>query len=87
MPYGDTSVPKLVFFRQLLGQNFPFSAQAAWNAGCTFEFNLPYIPARADVDQAGECAQQVMQDYYPAAVWCDKSTFRAGGWKACIKQE
>ena len=86
MPYGDTAVPKLVFFRQLLGQNFPFSAQAAWNAGCTFEFNLPYIPSREDVDQAGECAQQVMQDYYPAAVWCDKSTFKAGGWKACIKR-
>jgi hypothetical protein len=87
MPYGDTSVPKLVFFRNMLGEHFPFSIQAAHKAGCTFEFNLPHIPVRADVAKSGKCAQQVMKDYYPVAVWCDESTFKSGGWQACIKPD
>lgn len=57
----------------------------AIEAGCTFPFELPYIPKREDMDKAGQCAQQVMRDYYPAAVWCDKSTFVHGGWRACVK--
>ena len=85
LPYGDTSVPKLVFFRNMLGENFPFSIQTAHKAGCTFEFNLPNIPSRADVTQSGKCAQQVMKDYYPVAVWCNQSAFRSGGWEGCLK--
>jgi hypothetical protein len=26
-----------------------------------------------------------MKEYYPDAVWCDRSTFIHGGWQACIK--
>jgi hypothetical protein len=40
--------------------------------GCTFEFNLPYLPDRKDVDRMGHCAARVMGDYYPVAAWCDK---------------
>jgi hypothetical protein len=26
-----------------------------------------------------------MGDYYPVALWCDKATFVAGGFDACLK--
>lgn len=87
LPWGDEQYLKLVFFRNMLpAPNFRFAIQKAVAAGCTFEFNLPYLPARGEVDSAGQCAQQVMGDYYPTAVWCDKSTFITGGWQACIKE-
>lgn len=71
-----------MFFRNMLpAPNFRFAIQRTVAAGCTFEFNLPYLPARGEVDSAGQCAQQVMGNYYPTAVWCDKSTFTAGGWQ------
>lgn len=88
MPYGDTSVPKLVFFRNMLSNDdFPHSIQAAREAGCTFEFNLPHIPVRAQIDKAAKCAQKVMGPYYPVALWCNESVFKSGGFKACIKQD
>lgn len=49
-------------------------------------FDLPYLPPRADFAAAGPYAQQIMADYYPIAFWCDKSTFIQGGWRACIKR-
>jgi hypothetical protein len=88
LPYGDEQYPKLFMLRNMLpSPNFPYSVQYAHDvAGCSFDFNLPYIPARNDVDAAGQCAQTVMKDYYPVAAWCDKSTFQSGGWQACIKE-
>lgn len=62
---------------QLPAPNFSHSIQSAI-------LNLPNIPDRAALDEAGRCAQQVMGDYYPVAAWCDKSTFTHGGWQACI---
>jgi hypothetical protein len=86
LPWGDAQYLKIVFSRNMLpAPNFPFTIQNAIARGCTFPFDLPYIPQRDLIDTAGECAQQVMGDYYPVAVWCDKSTFIAGGWQACIK--
>lgn len=89
MPWGDEQYPKVVFFRNMLpAAGFDHSVQAARDAGCAFDFTLPYIPSRDDagyeVDAAGQCAQRVMGEYYPVAVWCDRSTFDAGGWQACI---
>lgn len=37
-------------------------------------------------DAAGRCAEQVMGEYCPVAVWCDRSTFLAGGVRACLKE-
>ena len=65
--------------------NFSYSVQNAIAAGCTFNFNFPQIPDRADVDTAGQCAPRVMGDYYPVALWCDKSMFIAGGFRACLE--
>ncbi len=85
LPWGDAQYPKLLLLRHMLpAPGFAYSVQSAISAGCTFDFNLPYIPERAAVDKAGKCAQQVMGDYYPVAAWCDKSTFVHGGWQACL---
>ena len=87
LPWGDEDYAKLVFARNMLpGTNFSYSVQKAIEAHCTFDFNFPTLPDREPVDAAGRCAQQVMGDYYPVAVWCDKSTFEAGGVRACLKE-
>ncbi|HVC00132.1 MAG TPA: hypothetical protein VNJ12_12480 [Candidatus Dormibacteraeota bacterium] len=87
LPWGDEQYSKLVFMRNLLpAANFSYSIQKAIEAPCTFDFNFPTLPDRGPVDTAGQCAQQVMGDYYPVAVWCDKSTFIASGVRACLKQ-
>jgi hypothetical protein len=70
---------------------FPYAIQ--WVVeGCpehcvhaVIDFSLPYVPARATFKVPGQDAQKVMGDYYPVAVWCDKSTFVQGGWQACMK--
>ena len=86
LPWGDKHYLKVLLFRNMLpAPDFPFSVQKAIDpGGCTFEFTLPNIPDRDVIDQQGPCAQQVMGEYYPVAVWCDKSTFIHGGWQACI---
>ena len=88
LPWGDEQYPKLIFFRNMLpASNFPYSIQKAIDPGrCTFDFNFPTLPERDPVDTAGKCAQQVMGDYYPVAAWCDKSTFIAGGFRACLDE-
>lgn len=85
MRWGDESYPKLLFFRNMLpAPSFPNSIQNALAEGCTFELTLPNVPNSDATISAGQCAQKVMGDYYPVAAWCDKSTFVAGGWQACI---
>ena len=88
LPWGDEHYPKLVFFRNMLpAPDFRFAIQNAVAAGCTFDFTLQHLPDRDAIDAMGPCGKQVMGDYYPDAVWCDKSTFIAGGWQACIRQQ
>lgn len=88
LPYGDEQYPKVFLLRNMLpSPNFHFAVQNTLTIPkCTFEFSLPNIPPRDQVDAAGQCAQTVMKDYYPVAVWCDISTFQSGGWQACIKE-
>jgi len=87
LPWGDNQYPKLVFFRNMLSSpDFPYSVQKAIDRGCTFNFNLPYIPASDDTELAGRCVQGAMGEYYPVAAWCDRTTFLRGGWRACIKE-
>jgi hypothetical protein len=88
LPYGDEQYPKVVAFRNMLPEgNFPYAVQNAWAHGCTFNLTFPDVPDRKVVDDQGPCAQGVMGDYYPAAVWCDKATFIHGRWNACLKGE
>lgn len=49
------------------------------------DFTLPYVPPRAVFAAAGSNAQRIMGDYYPVAVWCDKTTFDQAGWQGCIR--
>ena len=88
MPWGDEQYPKMLILRHMLtADNFPYSMQKVITSeGCTFPFTLPYVPDQNRVDTAGQCAHGVMGDYYPVAVWCDKSTFIAGGFQACLKE-
>lgn len=86
LPYGDEQYPKFLVVRNMLpATDFPYAIQDAWEAGCTFDLAFPDLPDRKALDDQGPCAQEVMGDYYPVAVWCDKSTFVHGGWQACIK--
>jgi hypothetical protein len=88
LPWGDEQYFKVVFLRNMLpAANFPYSIQTAAIAhGCTFNFDFPTLPPRDDVDTAGQCAQQWMGDFYPVAAWCDKATFIAGGFRACLDE-
>ncbi len=88
LPWGDEQYPKLIFFRNMLpASNFPYAIQKAIDpGGCTFDFNFPTLPQRDVVDTAGQCAQRVMGDYYPVAVWCDKATFIDGGFRECLDE-
>lgn len=86
LPYGDEQYPKFVVIRNMLpSADFPYSIQNAWTAGCAFDFSFPSLPDRSAIDEKGPCAKGVMGEYYPDAVWCDKSTFMHGGWQACMK--
>lgn len=88
LPYGDELYPKFVVIRNMLpASGFPYAVQNAWAAGCTFDFSLENPPDRTALDAQGPCAKGVMKEYYPDAVWCDKSTFIHGGWRACIEGE
>jgi hypothetical protein len=87
MPWGDEQYPKMFIVRHMLtADGFPSIEKATKTPNCTFDFNLPHIPDQNQVDNAGQCTEGVMGDYYPVAVWCDKSTFIAGGFQACLKE-
>lgn len=86
LPYGDEQYPKFVLIRNMLpAANFSYAVQNAWPS-CAFKFSLLEPPKRTAIDEMGPCAQDVMGEYYPVAVWCDKSTFVAGGYRACLKE-
>jgi len=85
LPWGDVQYPKFVVLRNILpSPDFPYSAEDAW-AECPFDFSFPEVPDRSALDAVGPCAQRVMGDYYPVALWCDKATFLAGGFDACFR--
>jgi hypothetical protein len=86
LPWGDEQLLKVVFFRNMLAApNFRHSIQNAIAHGCTFQLNFPNPPSGDEVEGAGRCAENVMGDYYPVAVWCNQSTFKVGGWRACLR--
>jgi hypothetical protein len=86
LPYGDEQYPKFVVIRNMLpASDFPYAIQNAWT-GCAFNFTFSNPPNRSVIDDEGPCAEGVMGDYYPVAVWCDKSKFIAGGAQACFKE-
>ena len=87
LPWGDEKqVPKLIFIRNLLASDgFSQSVQNAIKQGCGFDLTFPTPPTQDQIKNSGQCAQAVMENYYPEAVWCDVRTFREGGWRACFR--
>lgn len=89
LPWGDEKmVPKLIFMRNLLSsEDFDQSVQKALPPyhECGFDFNFPTPPKQEDITASGQCTQEVMGDYYPLAVWCDREIFIKGGWQACFR--
>lgn len=49
-------------------------------------FTVPVPMTHDAIAQGGQCAQKVMGDYYPVAIWCDRSDFKAGGWAGCLSE-
>ena len=85
LPWGDGQYPKFVVLRNILpSDDFHYSAKDVWEH-CAFDFTFPDVPDRSVVDAVGPCSQGVMGDYYPVALWCDKDTFLAGGFQACLR--
>lgn len=87
LPWGDEKmVPKLMFLRNLLASaDFSQSVQSAVDQGCGFNLTFPTPPTQDVIETSGRCAQEVMGEYYPEAVWCDRQTFISGGWQACFR--
>lgn len=85
LPWGDELLAKFVYFRTMLpAARFHQAIQDAIAHGCTFTSDFPTPPTTGEIEAAGRCAQRVMGEYYPVAVWCNQSTFIDKGWQACL---
>jgi hypothetical protein len=89
LPWGsEQRVPRTMLLRNLLpSPDFTQTVQEAIALGCGVDFKFPIPPDTDEITQAGECAQGVMGDYYPVAVWCDRSVYIRGGWRRCFAKE
>jgi hypothetical protein len=68
-----------------LGKQDPEIGKTACdNPDAVVDFTFPDLPPRADITAAGPYVKAIMGEYYPVAVWCDKSAFKRGGWRACL---
>jgi hypothetical protein len=86
LPWGDEQiVPRTMLIRNLLPSlGFTQSVQDAIAQGCGVDFEFPTPPTQDEITDAGQCAQNVMGEYYPVAAWCDEELFIDGGWQACF---
>ncbi|HSU30829.1 MAG TPA: hypothetical protein VLJ11_06310 [Bryobacteraceae bacterium] len=82
---GSQTDTKILLVRNMLPDpNFQNSVQAAISAGCVVDNQPGVPPSRDEVVQQGQCAHDVMKDYYPKAVYCDKQVFISQGWQGCF---
>lgn len=88
VPWGSERMPKLINFRNTLpAADFNHAAQAAIDEGCALPppfGSAEDVPTEEEVEQAGRCSQEVMEEYYPVAAWCDEDLFIDLGWQACF---
>jgi hypothetical protein len=85
LPWGSRIVANVLIFRNMLpAASFQNSVQAAIQAGCVVNNQQGSPPARDEIVKEGACAQQVMQQYYPKAVYCNKQVFINEGWEGCF---
>jgi hypothetical protein len=83
--WGLQTDTKILLVRNMLPDpNFQNSVQAAINAGCVVDNQSGAQPSRDEIVKQGECAHDVMKEYYPKAVYCDKHTFISQGWQGCF---
>jgi hypothetical protein len=87
LPWGDEQYQKLFAVRHIIpSPDFAYDVQDARDESrCLFEFNFPEIPPRSAFDDTGPYCEAEMGEYYPVALWCDKATFLAGGFDACMR--
>ena len=84
LPWGSLHNPNILLLRHMLPDpNFPHSVQAAIDAGCVVDNQSGVSPSRDEIVKQGKCAQGVMGEYYPQAVYCDKQVFISQGWQGC----
>jgi hypothetical protein len=85
LPWGSLNNPNILLLRNMLPDPmFHHSVQAAIDAGCVVDNQSGVSPSRDEVVKQGKCAQGVMSEYYPQAVYCDKQVFLSQGWQGCF---
>ncbi|HKP67307.1 MAG TPA: hypothetical protein VJX31_11820 [Casimicrobiaceae bacterium] len=85
LPWGTKNIANILIFRNMLPEeDFTQTVQAAIAADCVIDNQPGVTPDRELVDKKGQCAANVMGEYYPRAVYCDKSVLAAQGWQGCF---
>ncbi len=84
LPWGAPDGVDVLILRNMVPDpGFENSVQAAKSQGCAV--NNANSPIPPDQIAAGaQCAQNVMKEYYPKAVYCDKQVFINKGWQGCF---
>jgi hypothetical protein len=86
LPWGSKRSPNILILRNMLpASTFSESVQDAIShqPSCVVDNTSTPVPRDKIID-GGECAQSVMKDYYPAAVYCNKQLFISQGWQGCF---
>jgi hypothetical protein len=79
----------LAFRNMLPDPAFPYSVQAviakaATDPNCLVPNERGMKPTPDQIQDGADCAKNVLQEYYPEAVYCDRDLFITGGWQACF---
>jgi hypothetical protein len=83
LPWGSRTTPNILILRNMLpDSSFTHSVQAAIQAGCVVPNGNSVT--REQAEQAATCAQGVMSEYYPQAVYCEKQVLINEGWQGCF---
>ncbi len=83
--WGSKIAPNILLMRNMLPDPaFPHSVQDAIQQGCAVDNESGSSPSRESIVAGGDCAKQVMGDYYPTAVYCPKQVLINEGWQGCF---
>lgn len=85
LPWNSPNDVGILLFRNMLpAPDFGKSVQAAQAAGCAVDNPKNAAPDPAAISKGVACTQNIMQEYYPKAVYCDKHVFINKGWQGCF---
>jgi hypothetical protein len=83
LPWGLIVVPNVLILRHQSPEfSFRQSVQEAEAKGCVVDNGM--MPTPEQIAEAAQCAQGVMEPYYPLAAYCDKQVFIDQGWQGCF---